>query len=313
MEHISKGAQIKSAFIRPAELYPNARSGFKSLMLRMDVSRTGGVLLPSYVGWSAKEGSGVFDPVKEIGTPYAFYNMTKKLHIDLDDLERKLADLRPRMVLFIHYFGFPDPNVVRAAEISKAAGAFVVEDEAHALYSDLIGKACGRLGEASFFSLHKMLPLDSGGVVLYNRSRWCRGKYARTNLDSRSANLIIYDLAYISHIRIRNTSYLLEKLKSLSSYLIVLRSKIPAGVVPQSFPVLLKKAPRDEIYAAMNKEGYGVISLYHTLIPEVREDIFPSAHWISKRILNLPVHQDVTRDGLDSFVSTLKSLLKKYN
>ena len=48
------------------------------------------VLLPAYVGWSAKEGSGVFDPVDELGVPYAFYRLDDRLRIDLYGLEQCL-------------------------------------------------------------------------------------------------------------------------------------------------------------------------------------------------------------------------------
>src|SRR5665648_1295531 len=38
--------------------------------------------------------------------------------------------------------------------------------------------------------------------------------------------------------------------------------------VPQSVPVCITGRNRDQIYATMNRKGYGLVSLYHTLIAE---------------------------------------------
>jgi len=281
----------------------------------MGVPAEGGVLLPGYLGWSSREGSGVFDPVRELGAPYGFYRMTRELHIDLHDLEQQVIHFRPRVVLLIHYFGYPDPNCCRAAEIARNAGSLVIEDEAHALFSDLIGKACGRTGNAAFFSLHKMLPFDSGGLVLFNDSNWsimsCAGMHRSES--NMMISLAEYDLAQISYLRIRNVIFLLDKLAALSPHLKVLRPQLPSGVVPQTLPVLLHKAPRNEIYSAMNQAGFGVVSLYHTLIDEISSECFPDAHWISDRIINLPVHQDATLEALDRMLFHLAGLLERWS
>lgn len=58
----------------------------------------------------------------------------------------------------------------------------------------------------------------------------------------------------------------------------------------------------------MNKNGYGVVSLYHTLIPELRNDKeFIISQELSSHILNLPVHQDVNSD---EYVNMLEMLLE---
>ena len=42
----------------------------------------------------------------------------------------------------------------------------------------------------------------------------------------------------------------------------------------------------------MNKEGYGLVSLYHSFIKELQNEKFDDSLWLSKKILNLPCHQD---------------------
>ena len=43
----------------------------------------------------------------------------------------------------------------------------------------------------------------------------------------------------------------------------------------------------------MNNAGYGVISLYHTMINELQDSGHEEDCWFSQRVMNLPMHQDV--------------------
>jgi len=60
----------------------------------------------------------------------------------------------------------------------------------------------------------------------------------------------------------------------------------------------------------MNDAGYGVVTLYHTMIAEISRDEFPGSHALSRRILNLPVHQDTDRDALGRMVDTLVATIR---
>lgn len=167
---ISKKPANPDAFLRPSFSFLNARSAFKALLQGLELSQDDEVLLPSYIGWSEYEGSGVFDPIQEVGMRFSFYRVTRDLMIDFQDLSFKLATKKPKLLLLIHYFGYPDPNLEKIASLAHKAGVYVLEDEAHALFSDWIGGVCGRFGNAAIFSLHKMLPFESGGMLLLNDS-----------------------------------------------------------------------------------------------------------------------------------------------
>jgi dTDP-4-amino-4,6-dideoxygalactose transaminase len=101
----------------------------------------------------------------------------------------------------------------------------------------------------------------------------------------------------------------LHRLKQTAGALVPLSPELPLGVVPQSFPVVLCEASRDEVYQQMNDTGFGVVSLYHTLINAISPDAFPDSHWLARRILNLPVHQDATPEALEAMVTKLASVL----
>lgn len=71
----------------------------------------------------------------------------------------------------------------------------------------------------------------------------------------------------------------------------------------------LLRANRDAVYHGMNRDGFGVVSLYHTLIEPIAPAAFPDAHRLARRILNLPVHQDILPEHLDAMAAVLKQSL----
>jgi dTDP-4-amino-4,6-dideoxygalactose transaminase len=308
--YISKRALCSDRYARPTLSFPNARTAFLAYLRACGISSQDEVLLPAYIGWSANEGSGVFDPIKRIGARFSFYRITRDLRIDLDDLHAKIMR-RPRLLVIIHYFGFPDPHLAEVVRQAQSHGVLVLEDEAHAFYSDWIGGVCGRFGEASVFSLHKMLPVSAGGLLVLNvADPLVIANVQDTALQTPLAcSPLEYDLPGIAAARRRNAHFLLDQLRGLSDKLSLLYMELPEGVVPQSLPVIVSEQSRDALYFEMNRCGYGVISLYHTLIDQLSIAEFPESHWLAQHILNLPVHQDATTESLGAMLSQLADLL----
>ncbi len=310
---VSKKAIDPNAWQRPILKFPNARAGFTALLQALDLSARDFVLLPAYVGWSKHEGSGVFDPVSAANVSYGFYRMTRSLAIDLDDLAQKLNLLKPRLVVFIHYFGWPDSQLEQAIDLARQYGALILEDEAHALYSDYVTGMCGRLGDAAIVSLHKMLPFEYGGWLILNRSL-DQVVFTRLKQQPLAAQLerdpFDYDLVSIAERRCQHARFLLEALVPLRGQVEPLHSELAAGVIPQTLPILIYGRSRDELYFQMNEAGFGVVSLYHTLIDEIRPDEYPDSHWLAQHIMNLPVHQDALPDNLFAMVNYLSQLVR---
>jgi len=313
--NINKKPCNKKAFLRPWIPFPRARDAFAALIYALRVRKMGGrILLPAYIGWSPKEGSGVFDPVKKSGSAWAFYRLTPTLDIDLDDFAAKLNNGNTSVALIIHYFGFPAPSAAKAASLAKAAGVLIVEDEAHALYSDWVGGVCGRNGDAVLYSFHKMLPVKMGGAIAFNPS-FPSQIYKRLRMEAVLTNLPYnptdWDGPAIAMARRRNASFLLSRLESLKGAVIPLYETIPTGAVPQTLPVLVKNTDRNTLYKTMNAERFGVVSLYHTLVHEIPEDVFPESYSISRSILNLPTHQDVEETSLEAVIRALNLHLRR--
>ena len=310
---IAKLAGDSARFARSTVPFINARTAFKAFLLEQSFSPTAEVLLPAYIGWSSREGSGVFDPVMEVGVRFKFYHLDDHLSIDLDDLRSQLSSGCPRLVVFIHYFGFPDQNLAQAVALAREYETLILEDEAHALYSDWIGGVCGRFGDAAIMSLHKMLPYQSGGLLVLNASV---DKMSADRLSNSPLQLPLetspldYDLLGIAKARRANAARLLELLPQLHGKVEPLFPALPDGVIPQTLPVLISGQSRDELYHELNDHGYGVVSLYHTLISAVSPVEFPELHYLARHIMNLPVHQDIQTGQLEAMVSCLGQLLQ---
>jgi len=305
---IPKQAGLVPAMQRPLIPFPSARRAFRAFLRKAMSAGEGHVLLPAHIGWSPREGSGVFDPVEELELPSAFYGLDARLRIDVEHFEEQLRRFSPRVVVLIHYFGYVDPAYLQVVDLAREHGALVLEDEAHAMLSDLIGGACGRLGDASLFSLHKMLPVDDGGALVVNQRgrELCDGIEAEASIPA----LNDFDLYTLAMRRRKNAQRLEQLLTPMVDRIEVLRPLGPEEV-PQTLPVLVHGTSRDQLYEEMNAAGFGVVSLYHTLVKAVRPDEFPRVHELSSRIMNLPVHEEANEAELERMVEALDRFTSK--
>lgn len=304
---IDKTAFNAENLARPHRSFANARSAFRSLLAALDFEREETVLLPAYIGWSPREGSGVFDPIAELGLQCGFYRMDERLHIDVDHVESCLKLGRVKAMVLIHYFGYVDPQYRQIVQLARDYGAWIVEDEAHALFSDLVGGACGRSGDACIYSLHKMLPMRGGMLTVPAQHARLLEKVGPG--EDGIAAPWGYDLFEIARRRRHNAQRLAGLLVPLADDVTLLRESPAEGEVPQTLPVLVERVSRDDVYHALNAAGFGAVSLYHTLIPKILREAFPDSHRLARTILNLPVHQDVRDEDLDALVWALRKLL----
>jgi dTDP-4-amino-4,6-dideoxygalactose transaminase len=306
---IAKTASIADVFARPYRLFYNARSAFKALLASLCFQPHETILLPAYIGWSAREGSGVFDPVAQLALHYDFYRIDGRLHIDIEHLEHCFRTRKVKVLLLIHYFGHVDPKYADAVTLAKKYGALVLEDEAHALFTDWVGGACGRLGDAAIYSLHKMLPIPSGGMLAVPAVN----EGLLTGIEDYDLGMRqpwFYDWHEIAIRRRQNAEHLDNLIAPLAGDLEPLWGKPQPNEVPQTFPVLVKRASRNDLYARLNANGFGAVSLYHTLITQIDENTFPDSHKLARTIINLPIHQDIHIADLIAMVDQLKIILR---
>lgn len=300
---ITKRAERPSNHLRRLTLFQSARMAFRAILDALDISG-GKVLLPAYIGWSPREGSGVFDPIASLGLDYGFYALDERLRMDIGSLRTELRSGCVRVFVVIHFFGYVDPSYPEAVKIAREHGVFVVEDEAHAMLSDLVGGICGRLGDACIFSFHKILPVECGGAAVINDPE-SPLMGTLTGDPCRALPLYNFDLTRIADKRRANSLALGQLVGELAPEIEPLFDAPDDGEFPQSYPVMIRNGSRDRLYREMNSAGFGVVSLYHTLISRISPDRFPAPAMVSRQILNLPVHQDASEEGLEAMAHEL--------
>ncbi|MFX0203648.1 MAG: DegT/DnrJ/EryC1/StrS family aminotransferase, partial [Candidatus Hodarchaeota archaeon] len=165
---ISKIQSDKNAYIDNICFYSAARVGFSHLLKKLNFKKSETILLPSYIGLSVNEGSGVFEPVSENEIDYEFYALNEDLSVNIDDFKSKMARGHAKAAFIIHYFGFLQSDIEEIAYICKKNNVFLIEDCAHTLSSKHGGKYLGEFGDFSLFSIHKVLPTTNGGFLKIN-------------------------------------------------------------------------------------------------------------------------------------------------
>lgn len=257
------------------------------------------ILIPAYIGYSTKEGSGVFDPIKHTGIDYKFYRFKKNLEINKEFLIELMDKNAESVLLLIHYFGFKDKNVNEIKKYALANKIRIIEDFAHAFFTFYLNPKIDF--DYAFFSLHKMFPFNSGGLLISKDILNYKNNYCYNPFD--------YNIYEIIQKRIINYNFLYKHLLDINEIKIL--KKNVNDQVPQTFPILLPSEDiRNYLYFHLNECGFGVVSLYHTLIKEISKN-YITEQYISKHILNLPIHQDVKLEDLKKLVDKIKSILKK--
>ncbi len=69
-------------------------------------------------------------------------------------------------MLLTHYLGIAQPEVEAIAEQCRLHEVCLIEDCAHALFSEQDGQPVGQSGEYAIFSMRKSLPLSEGGALV---------------------------------------------------------------------------------------------------------------------------------------------------
>lgn len=305
---LTKTAQLHDAYRQPSFFYTSAREGMLDFLTNV-LEPSDRVLLPAYIGWSKNEGSGVLDPVFEAGAEVNFYNLHSDLSVNLDDLERQLHDGSYRVLVVIHYFGRSDSQLPAVRELADRYNVLLMEDLAHSFFSALGTGVAGKFGDVSLYSLHKMFPFEQGGLIRYSDTSLVHNQ--RSTLPQIAEQLLSYDFSAISRARRLNFLALIELLSSIPEFgsrFQFLWPVLSDQDVPQTLPVRIFGNRRDEIYRGVNEDGYGLVSLYHTLIPQVRAK-FPELNLLSRQVTNFPVHQDVDASILPAMVESFRKHL----
>lgn len=108
----------------------------------------------------------IFQIINDIDIVY--YPVEKDLQPDIKRC-RELAKLKkPNAIVFCHFFGIPK-EINDISILAKQHGAILIEDAAHMLYSENIGKS----SDFILFSPWKLLGLPDGAILVIGKKNTC--------------------------------------------------------------------------------------------------------------------------------------------
>lgn len=140
-------------------LVPCARNALYLGIKVMGLKKGDGVLLPAFVCDT------VSLPLERAGARLQLFNVFRDGSFDWEDAAGRIDD-RTKAVLYYHYLGLPF-GLEEAVSFAKKHGLMLIEDCAHALFSD-----CGKKGDIAVFSIRKTIPVDYSAALVVNNPRF---------------------------------------------------------------------------------------------------------------------------------------------
>ncbi|WP_108944041.1 DegT/DnrJ/EryC1/StrS family aminotransferase [Shewanella halifaxensis] len=309
----TKKPENKELYVRKILYTTKARVAFDKVLKLLDFESGKKILLPAYIGYTEREGSGVFDPITSNNLEYDFYEVDTMLSIDFKSFENRVKCGDIKAVLVIHYFGFNCANVIKVKAICEKYGVYLIEDCAHTYHSKVDGKKLGDIGDFSFTSLHKLFPVGNGGALQINNSDF-NLSIAELSSDEQADIEVLslissYDCDRANE-RIRsNYVYLHNKIKSV----VGVRSIFPIlemGIVPMNYPILISGGLREKLYFYLIERNITVTALYYRLVGEIDKEQYPQSFYLSDSILNLPINQDIELEEIDEMVRVISEFME---
>jgi dTDP-4-amino-4,6-dideoxygalactose transaminase len=307
---IKKKQNLNKEYLNKEYFFPKGRDAFFEALKILRLRKKDKILIPGYIGLSKKEGSGVFDPIKKLGVGYEFYKLNEDLSANEEDFKKKVKIPRIKAVLAIHYFGFCQKDFELVVEQCKKHKKYLIEDCAHAFNSFYKGKRLGEYGDICFYSIHKFLAADDGGIMVINNEKLAPLKKIKENVSPKTLiTLYKSDIEKISKTRRKNYNYILNNINRVKLAR-PFYGKLCEGIVPLNFPIIIEKKDRNDVYFKLLHKGIETVSLYHTLIPQIKKEEYPISANISDHILNLPIHEDISIKDMDSVIKELKNIIE---
>ncbi len=311
---ITKSPTNKKIFRKNIYFTNSARIAFSHILKLIKFEEEDTLLLPAYIGYTDREGSGVLDPIEENNINYEFYPILKNMQIDLDSIEKIILQKPIKAILIIHYFGFLYGDIIRLKKICQDNNILLIEDCAHTIYSKFEDKYLGDFGDFSFYSIHKVLPVDSGGFFKINNPLYFENNIFIQNDEKIEAESLEGLVAYDEDLatkRIRDNYIFMSNELNQIDGIKVLIPNLPLGIVPMNLPVFIEGMKREEFYFKMIEEEVTLIALYYRLIDTIDIEIFKTSFEISNSIINFPINQDITKNEVIEIILKTKEVLKE--
>jgi perosamine synthetase len=253
------------------------------------------------------------------------------LCIDTNSIEEKISK-RTALILPVHFGGYP-AELDKIAKICKKNKLNLVEDAAHAVGTRFKNKMIGTHGDAVCFSFHpvKNLAMPAGGVITLNRNmkkfekelkerRWCG--ISNRNFFEYDVNQIGWNYymnefsAAIGIVQLAKLEKLNHKRKNIAKrYFHELKSenKMPFDnfcsyhlywIRVKNRTKFIKNMLEKKIEVGIHYKPIDKMSMYSN------KKVNPITEKISKEIVSIPIHPNLTNDNINYIIKTINKLIK---
>jgi len=259
----------------------------------------------------------------------------KTFNIDPSKIEEKITK-KTKAILPVHLYGQP-ADIKSLLEICEDHNLFLVEDAAQALGAEFKGKKVGSFGDCGIFSFYptKNITTGEGGMIVTdnkNIAERCakirnHGEYKRYFVDSLGYNYRMAEIAAaIGLVQIQKLEGFIKKRIKNAEFLSKSLKKIPEIEPPfvkknvrhvfHQYTIKAKK--RNELKNFLNKKQIQAVVYYP--LPVHRQllyrklgykDSLPIAERASRKVLSLPVNQDLSKEEMNKIIKEIRNFYEK--
>ena len=278
----------------------------------------------------------------------------KPIFVDIDistyninpvEIEKHISK-KTKAIMVVHYAGMAC-NMEKIMAIATKNNLLVIEDAAHALGAKYKNKYLGTIGDVGCFSFHgtKNVSVGEGGFFATNerdisktaevvrekgtnRSSFMRGERRKYSWVRVGRSLVLSDilsaialeqvkkLEKITFIRKKNAEYFLNKLKRLTSKIIL--PQVSKGANPNwhIFAIRVPRIIRDRVIKGLR--SYGIEVSFHYLPLHLssmgkklgyRRGNLPVTEEVAATLIRLPMHPRLRKSEVDYMVEVLGKIL----
>ncbi len=252
----------------------------------------------------------------------------KTFNLDTELIEAAITD-RTKAIMPIHLYG-QSAEMGRIMEIAEKYDLAVLEDACQSHGAEYKGKKVGAIGDAGVFSFYptKNMTTGEGGMITTNdrevadtlkllRNHGQESRYSHVlrgfnfRLTDIGAAIGIEELKLLegrSKKRISNAKYLSEQLSDVVEVPFIAPGN---RHVFHQYTIMTDK--RDELIKSLQEHevGHGIYypKPLYAFKPFENYDTtkLPVTEELIKKVLSLPIHQDLTRDDLDTIVKAVRN------
>ncbi len=263
-------------------------------------------------------------------------------------LEKKITK-KTKAIIPVHFAG-SSCEMNKITKIAKKNKIPIIEDCAQAHGTKYYGKTVGSFGKISCFSFYatKHMTTGEGGIICTNDKNiqnFCKSfrnhgmvdrdthfrlgyNFRMSELNAAIGNVQLKKLNKMNSTRIKNSLYLLKKLKKKENQRSWFKIQEPLSHIYHTYfwcpiRIISKKITIDEVKKKLSQKGIEIRSRYK--YPLYRQKVFrnnnisnsnfdlklKNAEILSGKIFGLPNHYKLKKKELDYIIKTLGGLFEK--